>query len=168
MRPGSTVAAGDAEHSEHGRRHRLLPVGPESAHRDPEGPRDQARSSAGRLEHRGESREQGRVGLGILRAPHRTSRLRQPPVALYVTMNLKLHFIQKLANLTVLVDGGVDGGLGTYSGVWTAHRRAVPRRNLSLIEKINALPGPTLPSSRRNSRCDAQWSRRTQLKLGNC
>ena len=51
------------------------------------------------------------------------------------------------ASLTVLVDGGVDGGLGSYRGVWIAHRRAVPRRNLSLIEKINALPGPTLPSS---------------------
>ena len=61
--------------------------------------------------------------------------------------NLKLHCTPTAASLTVLVDGGVDGGLGSYSGVWTAHRRAVPRRNLSLIEKINALPGPTLPSS---------------------
>ena len=47
----------------------------------------------------------------------------------------------------MVVDGGVDDGLGSYSGVWTAHRRTVSRRNLSLIEKINALPGPTLPSS---------------------
>ena len=70
--------------------------------------------------------------------------------------NLKLHCTPMTASLTVLVDGGVDGGLGSYRGVWIAHRRAVPRRNLSRIEQINALPGgPTLPSSQRNSRRDA-------------
>ena len=61
--------------------------------------------------------------------------------------NLKLHCTQRQLPSRVLVDGGVDGEFGSYRGVWTAHRRAVPRRNLSLIEKINALPGPTLPSS---------------------
>ena len=80
-----------------------------------------------------------------------------------VDRNLKLHCTPTAASLTVLVDGGVDGGLGSYSGVWTAHRRAVPRRNLSLIEKINALPGPTLPSWQRNSRCDARTRQRENM-----
>ena len=34
--------------------------------------------------------------------------------------NLKLHCTPTAASLTVLVEGGVDDGLGSYSGVWTA------------------------------------------------
>ena len=64
-----------------------------------------------------------------------------------VHRNLKLHCTKTAASPTVLVDAGVDGGLGSFRGVWTAHRWAVPRRNLSLIEKINALPGLPLPWS---------------------
>jgi len=72
-----------------------------------------------------------------------------------VGVSVRLRCVLMSSSLSILVPGGVDGRLGSYRGVWTAHRRAVSQRNLSPIEQIDALPGgPILPSSQHNSRCD--------------